>query len=109
MTDKQKVTMPGVLKVVRKRMGGPAELYIDGELFRWATIDGFEVRPNRGSQPGVTLTIAAMRVEVEDGFPADKARPVIFDRTEAIPTCPSCHSPAAAVGGCQNLWHVEVR
>lgn len=58
------------LRVVREGPGRPARLYIDGELFEYATVDGFGVHPRRGEMPGVTVTIAASRVEVVDDLDA---------------------------------------
>jgi hypothetical protein len=55
-----------VLRVVRDGPSGAARLYVDGELFPWATTDGYSVHPQRGVMPGVTVTIAGFRVEVED-------------------------------------------
>jgi len=54
------------LRVVREGIGAPARLYIDGEYFEYATVGGFTVHPARGEMPGVTVTIAAWRVEVVD-------------------------------------------
>jgi hypothetical protein len=56
-----------VLRVERDKPGSPARLYIDGELFPYATIDGFTVHPQRNEMPGVTVTIAGWRVELTDG------------------------------------------
>jgi hypothetical protein len=61
------VKIAKVLLVVREKVGEPARLYIDGELFPYATVDGFTVNPQRNQMPCVTLTIAAWRVELEDG------------------------------------------
>lgn len=58
------------LRVERTRAGGPARLYIDGELFPYATVDGFAVHPRKNELPGVTLTIAAWRVELVDDVDA---------------------------------------
>lgn len=54
------------LRVVREGPGQAARLFIDGEPFDYATIDGFTVHPRRGDMPGVTVTIAAWRVELVD-------------------------------------------
>lgn len=62
------------LRVVRNGTGH-SHLYIDGELFPYATVDGFSVHPRKGEMPGVTVTIAAYRVEVcddMDGKPAQE-------------------------------------
>lgn len=66
------------LKVVREGPGRAARLFIDGEPFDYATADGFSVHPQRNEMPGVTLTIAAWRVELvddtasnPDGLPPD--------------------------------------
>ena len=59
-----------VLRVVREGPGRAARLYIDGTLFEYATIEGFYVHPRRGEMPGVTVTIAASRVEVVDDVDA---------------------------------------
>lgn len=57
------------LRVVREG-SGPARLYIDGEPFDYATVDGFAVHPKRNEMPGVTVTIAAWRVELVDDIDA---------------------------------------
>jgi hypothetical protein len=54
------------LRVVREGTGTAARLYIDGELFDYATVNGFSVHPARNEMPGVTVTIAAGRVELVD-------------------------------------------
>jgi hypothetical protein len=59
------------LKVVREGPGRAARLFIDGEPFDYATVDGFSVHPKRGEMPGVTLTIAAWRVELVDDVDAN--------------------------------------
>ena len=64
------------LRVVREGPGRPARLYIDGEPFGYATVDGFTVHPERGEMPGVAVTIAAWRVELvddTDAMPGDLA------------------------------------
>jgi hypothetical protein len=58
------------LKVVREGTGRAARLFIDGEPFDYATVDGFTVHPKRGEMPGVTVTIAAWRVELVDDVDA---------------------------------------
>jgi hypothetical protein len=58
------------LRVVRKGAGGASRLYIDGEYFEYATVDGFTVHPKRNEMPGVTVTIAAWRVELLDDVDA---------------------------------------
>jgi hypothetical protein len=57
------------LRVVREG-SGHARLYIDGEYFEYATVDGFTVHPKRNEIPGVTVTIAAWRVELVDDIDA---------------------------------------
>lgn len=57
----------GILRVVREKGYGHADLYIDGELFPYATVGGFQVCPRRDQMPGVSVTIAGWRVEVADG------------------------------------------
>jgi hypothetical protein len=59
------VNIAKVLRVVRGGTGA-ARLYIDGKLFDYATVGGFTVHPQRGEMPGVTVTIAAWRVELVD-------------------------------------------
>lgn len=54
------------LRVVRESPGAAARLYIDGELFEYATVDGFSVHPKRGQIPSVSVQIAAQTVEVDD-------------------------------------------
>lgn len=58
------------LRVVREGSGGAARLFIDGEPFDYATVDGFTVHPKRNEMPGVTVTIAAWRVELVDDIDA---------------------------------------
>lgn len=58
------------LRVVREGPGRPARLYIDGELFDCATVDGFTVHPKRDEMPCVTVSIAAWRVELVDDIDA---------------------------------------
>lgn len=62
------------LRVVRS---GPsaAQLYIDGELFPLFTRDGFHIEVRRNQISGVTLTIAAERVYVEDEMMTDRNVP----------------------------------
>lgn len=60
----------GTLRVVREGPGRPARLYIDGILFEYATVGGFTVHPQRNEMPGVTVTIAASRVELVDDIDA---------------------------------------
>lgn len=55
-----------VLQVVNEG-GHHAQLYIDGELFPWATVEGFTVHAGKRAQiPAVHVSIAAYRVEVVD-------------------------------------------
>lgn len=63
-----------VLRVVRESAGA-ARLYIDGEYFEYATVDGFTVHPKRKELPAVTVTIAAWRVEVVDDMDDMDAKP----------------------------------
>jgi hypothetical protein len=56
------------LRVVRASLGRPARLYIDGELFPYATSEGFTVSPRRNEMPGVNLTIVGDRVELVDSL-----------------------------------------
>lgn len=63
--------IPKELRVVRASLNRPARLYIDGELFPYATSEGFTVSPRRNEMPGVSLTIAADRVEVVDSMVAE--------------------------------------
>jgi hypothetical protein len=58
------------LRVVREGTGHASRLYIDGVPFDYATVDGFSVHPKRGEMPGVTVTIAAWRVELVDDVDA---------------------------------------
>jgi hypothetical protein len=58
------------LRVVREGAGAASRLYIDGEPFDFATVDGYTVHPRRGEMPGVTVTIAAWRVELVDDVDA---------------------------------------
>jgi hypothetical protein len=53
------------LRVERTGLGA-ARLYIDGELFPYATVEGFTVAPRRGEAPGVSLTIIGASVHVTD-------------------------------------------
>ena len=63
-----------VLRVVREG-SGHARLYIDGEHFEYATVGGFTVHPQRNEMPGVTVTIAAWRVELADDVDAKPGDP----------------------------------
>lgn len=67
--DKPPLFLAKVLRVVNEG-GQSATLYIDGEPFAYATVDGFHVSSMTHQDlkmPGVTLTIAASRVEfIED-------------------------------------------
>lgn len=60
------VRIPKQLRVVRDKAGGAARLYIDGELFPFATVDGFTVHPQKTQMPCVSVSIAAWSVVVED-------------------------------------------
>lgn len=55
-----------VIKVVRDKINGPATLFVDGELFPYATADGYSFHPQRNEMPGVTFTLVAERVELID-------------------------------------------
>lgn len=62
------------LRVIRDTLGSAARLEIDGELFPFATVDGFSVHPKRGQMPSVTVSIAAESVELLDSVtPPDVA------------------------------------
>lgn len=67
MPDKPRLQIAKVLRVVNEG-GRYATLYIDGEPFTYATVDGFHVSSmaQNPKMPGVTLTIAASRVEFVD-------------------------------------------
>jgi hypothetical protein len=55
------------LLVVRRLGTAHATLFIDGEAFNYATIDGFTVGPTRRAQlPAVHLSVAARRLELLD-------------------------------------------
>jgi len=60
------------LRVVRQGTSA-ARLYINGELFPFATVDGFKVGPTgRAVPPTVSLTLIADRVElIDDMYPDD--------------------------------------
>jgi hypothetical protein len=64
------VRVAKTLRVVREGPGRAARLFIDGVLFEYATVDGFTVHPGRNAMPGVTVTIAAWRVELTDDIDA---------------------------------------
>lgn len=70
MSDRLPVRIPKQLRVVRDKAGGPARLYIDGDLFPFATADGFTVHPQKTQMPCVSLSIAAWSVVVEDSIDA---------------------------------------
>jgi len=64
-TDKP-IKVARVLRVVR-RGPRPAELYIDGELFGYATVDGFTAGPTaKNTLPSVSLRLVGHRVEFID-------------------------------------------
>lgn len=55
------------IQVVRRGLGsGQPVMVIDGEEFPYFTEDGYHVNVTRLGTPGVTITIAAERVEVID-------------------------------------------
>ena len=64
--DGSRIKVADELVVRRYGPGQAARLYINGELFPWGTIDGFHINPRRAETPSVTLTIAALKVEVID-------------------------------------------
>lgn len=73
------VRLAGKLRVVNAGTHA-ARLYIDGVLFGYATLDGFTVHTGRRTghnpkMPGVTLTIAASRVEFVDDIDDETAGP----------------------------------
>jgi hypothetical protein len=65
ITDESIFRMAGELKVVRGK-NGITRLYIDGAYFPFATLDGFHIAISRRAMPGVTLTIVADTVKVDD-------------------------------------------
>jgi hypothetical protein len=75
-----KIIVPGRLHVVRDRLGAAGRLYVDGEVFPYATADGFHVDVNRGSMAGVTMKMVASSVSVEDSDPAMGTEPVELGR-----------------------------
>lgn len=63
----RKERMPDFAKqIVVKREGGNHELLIDGQPFPWHTALGIDVHVDRSESPGVTLTLLADEVLVED-------------------------------------------
>lgn len=70
--------LPQLVRVVREGAGQPAKLYIDGVFQPWATVTGFSTEVRRAEMPGITLTLAANRIEIVNDldFPApDPMRP----------------------------------
>jgi hypothetical protein len=59
--------MPRLAKqIVVKREGNEVELLVDGEPFPWYTGAGIDLHVDRADSPGVTLTLLADEVQVED-------------------------------------------
>lgn len=59
------VIVPDLLEV-RPDSDGVSRLYIDGELFKYGTVEGVTVGPiMREEEPSVTLRIVGMRVTVD--------------------------------------------
>jgi hypothetical protein len=60
------VAIPRVLRLEQAE-GKAGRLYVDGVVFPWATVDGFRIDVQRGKLPGVSLVLAAEKVEAELG------------------------------------------
>lgn len=75
-TDKP-IRLAKVLRVVRHGPR-PAELYIDGELFGYATVDGFTAGPTaKSTLPSVALRIVGHRVEFVDDLDREAERQMV--------------------------------
>lgn len=83
-TPEGPVLLADTLRVVRNGGGQAARLYIDGELFPWATDDGFTVNPRRGEGTYVMLKLVGRRVEV-----TDEAWPVKNQPEGELGDCPA--------------------
>ena len=90
------VKVAQTLRVERSRAGGHALLYIDGELFPYGTVDGFSVHPRKNELPGVTLTIAAWRVEVCDDVGGGTGN--VDEALAGEPAASASRSPAVIAG-----------
>lgn len=53
-------------QIVVKRQGDEVQLLVDGETFPWAIGLGVDLHVDRTEVPGVTLTLLADEVQVED-------------------------------------------
>jgi len=62
------VKIAKLLQVVHDGVSEVPRLFIDGQLFEYATVSGFSVHPQRTEMPGVTVTIAGERVDVLDSL-----------------------------------------
>lgn len=58
--------IPRELKIVRRKGEKSARLYIDGEYFPFATVDGFSTHPQKNQMPCVIVSLVAWTVKVED-------------------------------------------
>jgi hypothetical protein len=65
------VTIAKELKIVRNGFG-PAELYIDGVLFPYATVDGFSHQATRREMPTVHVAIVAEKVAIVNDINAPR-------------------------------------
>lgn len=62
------IVVPDLLEV-RPDSDGISRLYIDGQLFKYGTVEGVTVGPiMREEEPSVTLRIVGMRITVDWGY-----------------------------------------
>lgn len=85
ITDESTFRLIGELKVVRGR-NGITRLYIDGVYFPFATLDGFHITINRRQLTGITFTLVADSVKVDDTWLAGSTD---IDETEQNPPTPT--------------------
>lgn len=64
-TSEDSFRIAGEIKLIRGKSGA-ARLYIDGEYFPYGTQDGYTCHVNKRQLSGITLTIVADKVIVED-------------------------------------------
>jgi len=58
---------------IKREPDGTMGVRIDGELMPWFTVDGYSVEVRRNNMPGVTVTIAAEHVIVDDKYYISKS------------------------------------
>jgi hypothetical protein len=68
------LSLPHELKLVRPKGRAFATLYVDGVPFPWYTKDGFHIALSRSEVTGVTVTLVAETVVVDDQYLAPKEK-----------------------------------